>query len=107
MLRFLKKSRKSHKSSKKSIALETPTYKTADIGVEDSDGEYLSRKISEVMRPMGLIRPLGQITTTEGVLESQLRAGGPEINSLLRRMPRPRPMNTTAAMKVSVVGCCC
>ena len=56
MLRFLKKRWKSRKSSKKSIPLETPTHQTTKTGAEcggGSDGEYLSREISELMRPMG------------------------------------------------------
>ena len=69
MLRFLKKHRKRFN---KPVPPESPARQTADIGAEhgrgSSEGEYRSRKISELMRSMGLTRQRYQIPTTEGVL---------------------------------------
>ena len=93
MLRFFEKHfRKSRKSSTNQVPLKSPTHRIIGTGAEcgrDSDGEYRLRKISELMKPMGLIKPWRQISTTEGVLAPQLRTGGPDINSFLRRMPQP------------------
>ena len=106
-MRFLKKHWWSHKSSDKSVPPETPTHQITDIGARDSDGEYLSRNILELTRPMGLIRPSGQIPTMGRVLESQLRTRGPVINNFLRRLPRPRLLNARVAMQVSTADRCC
>ena len=64
MLRFLKKRwEQPRKSSQKPVPLENPTQQiidtSADWGV-DSDGEYRLRQISELMKPMGLIRLSGR-----------------------------------------------
>ena len=77
MLRFLKKHRK---SSKQPTPLENPTHQITDTEAEcggdcgeDPEGEYRLRERSELMRPMGLIRPWHQIPVAEGVLRSQIR----------------------------------
>ena len=103
-MRFLKKRWWSRKSSEKSTPPEPPTHQITDIVARDSDGEYLSRKVLELT---GLIRPSGQIPTTEGVLESQPRAGGLGINNFLHRLPRPRLLNARVAMQVSTADRCC
>ena len=89
MLRFLKKHRKLLNKSKPP---QTPAHQTTNIGAEnnrDSEGEYRSRNISELMRTMGLIRLWHQIPTTEGILGSEIRAGEFKINNFPRRMSRP------------------
>jgi hypothetical protein len=58
MIRFLKNRLK---RSKKPVPPESPVWhQTTDIGAArggDSEGEHRSRKISELIRPMGLIQP--------------------------------------------------
>jgi len=84
MLRFLKKR---FKPSKDPVLPENhmvPTH--TDIGGRDSDGEHRS----ELMRPMGLIRPWGQIPTMEGVLGSQIWTEGLGINGFPRWVPQLR-----------------
>jgi hypothetical protein len=105
MLRFLKKHRK---SSKKPVPPENPVNQTPDIGTgrgTDSEGEYRSRKISELIRPMGTDSTRGiQIPTAERVLGSQIRTGRLKINSFPHRMPRLRLPGTRVAAQVSAVG---
>jgi hypothetical protein len=108
MLRFLKKHRK---SSKKPVPPENgPVHQPPNIGAgrdTDSEGEYRLRKILELIRPMGTDSTRGtQIPTAEGVLGSQIRAGGLRINSFPHRMPRLRLPETRVATQVSAVGCC-
>ena len=50
---------------------------------------------------MGLIRLSGQVPITEGVLGSQPRKGGLEINNFLPQLPRPRLLDTRVTMQVS------
>ena len=102
MLRFLKKHRKSHK---KPVPPENLTHQTTDIGAErgsDPESEYRSRKISGLIRPVGLIQQWRQIPTTEGILGLQTRM---RINSSPRRMPQFWVPDKEVATQVSVVGC--
>ena len=91
MVRFLKKL---WKPSKKPVPLENPTHQITDVSAErdrDSGGEYCSRKISELTRPMELIRPPHKVPTTstmEGILRSQIRTRGVGINNCPCKMPQ-------------------
>lgn len=102
MLRFLKKHRKSHK---KPVPPENPTHQTTDISAErgsDLEGEYCLRKISGLIRPVGLIRQWNQISTMEGILELQTKM---KINSSPRRMSQFLVPDKGVATQVSVFGC--
>jgi len=109
MLRFLKKR---FKFSKDPVPPEDLTHQNTDIGVEcggDSEGEYRSRDLRADKRPMGLIRPSHQISTTEEVLGSQIRTARARVrsNSFPPRMPRLRLPDKRVTTRVSVAGCSC
>lgn len=92
MLHFLKKRLgKSRKSSQKLAPLENPTYQTIDTDAEcgrDSDGEYRSGEISELMKPMGFIMALdindgggSRVATCSGRIEDR-RLSAPNASTL-------------------------
>jgi len=86
MLRFLEKR---FKHSKKPVPPENPPHQTIDTSSGGCDknfeGGYHSKKISELVRPMGLIRAWHQITTMEGVPGSQIKTGRLGISRFLRQ----------------------
>ena len=105
MLRFLKKHRKP-KPSKAPVPPENTTHQIPNIGANSGnpEGEHHSRKISELIRPMGLIRPSYQMPASEGVLRSQTRIVRSGINNFQCRTPQLRLPGTGVTTQVSVVG---
>ena len=105
MLRFLKKHRKP-KPSKAPVPPENATHQIPNIGANSGnpEGEHRSRKISELIRPMGLIRPWHQMPASEGVLRSQTRIVGSGINNFQCRTPQLRLSGTGVTTQVSVVS---
>ena len=105
MLRFLKKHQKP-KPPKTPVPPENTTHQIPNIGANSGnpEGEHHSRKISELIRSMGLIRPSHQMPASEGVLRSQTRIVGSGINSFLHRVPQLRLPGMGVTTQVSVVG---
>ena len=105
MLRFLKKHRKP-KLPKTPVPPVNAIHQITNIGADSVDpkGEHHSRKISEPIRPMGLIRTRHQIPTTEGALRSQTGIVGSGINNFQRRIPQLRLPGMGVTTQVSVVG---
>ena len=105
MLRFLKKHRKP-KLPKTPVPPENTTHQIPNICANSGnpEGEHHSRKISELIRPMGLIRPWHQMLASEGVLRSQTRIVGSGINNFQCRTPQLRLPGTGVTTQVSVVG---
>ena len=92
MLRFFKKIRK---PSKKPVPPENPAHQATDIGAghgRDSESEHPSRKISELIRPIGLIRPWHTDTNPEGGSRVVNQDGGIEDQQL----PAPNASIPTA-----------
>jgi len=91
MLHFLKKHLK---PSQELEPLENPAPQITDTDAErggESEGDYRSGKISELMRRMELIWPSYQMGTTEGgVVGSQMRKEGSRTGGFLRGVPRLR-----------------
>ena len=105
MLRFLKKHRKP-KLPKTPVPPENATHQIPNIGANSGNpkGEHHSRKIPEMIRPMGLIRPSHQMPASEGVLRSQTRIVESGTNNFQRRIPQLRLPGTVVTAQVSVVG---
>ena len=105
MLRFLKKHRKP-KLPRTPVPPENATHQIPNIGANSGnhEGEHHSRKISELIRPMGLIRPWHQMPASEGVLRSQTRIVESGTNNFQRRIPQLRLPGTEVTTQVSVVG---
>jgi len=105
MLRFLKKG---FKRSKKPSPPENPPRQATDTSAgcgRNPEGGYCSRKI--IPEPMGLNRAWYQITTTEGVLRSQIETGGLGINSFPHQTPQLWLPDVGVTTQVSALDCSC
>ena len=105
MVRFLEKFKfggLSKKPNPGNAQANQTTNSDAECG-KDAKGEYLSRKSSADKTQMGLIRPLHQTPTAEGVLGSRFGTERSRINNFLPRIARLRLLGMVAT-RVSAVG---